>query len=161
MQGCERAPTREGKSPQFRQVGFALKGERVKEGSLGRRTVDPARQALINETPLRVLDAALIIETVAKYFGLEPQVLVGKGRDKQTTLARHISVYLIREETGRSFAAIGRELGGRNHSAILRGYEKVAEQISASPQVRGDVLEIRELLSSLSSQGLRFLPGDR
>ena len=108
-----------------------------------RRTSDPACQALTQTAPPRVRDAANIIETVAEYFGVETQRLQGKGRDKQTALARHIAAYLIREETGRSFAAIGRELGGRHHSAILRGYEKITGQINASLPVREDVLEIR------------------
>jgi len=142
----------------------AHKSIRELEGSLNRvvafakltkapLTVELASQALTefaDATPRRVLLAVHIIETVAKYFELEPQALTGKGRDKQTALARHITVYLMREETGRPFAAIGRELGGRDHSAILRGYEKIAEEINGSPQLRGDVLEIRELLYSKS-----------
>lgn len=142
----------------------AQKSIRELEGSLNRviafakltkapLTVELATQALTefaDAAPRRVLDTAHIIETVAKYFELESRSLTGKSRDKQATLARHIAVYLIREETGRPFAAIGRELGGRDHSAILRGYEKIAEQVNSNPQLRGDLIELRELLYSRS-----------
>jgi chromosomal replication initiator protein len=142
----------------------AHKSIRELEGSLNRvlafakltqapLTVELASQALTEfaeATPRRALDVAHIIETVAKYFELEPQLLAGKGRDKPVSLARHIAVYLVREETGRSFAAIGKELGGRDHSAILRGYIKIADQINDGPQLRGEILEIRELLYSKS-----------
>ena len=116
-------------------------------------TVDLANQALTEvaeTTPKRNIDTAHIIEIVAKYFDLETAALSGKSRDKLTTLARYVAVYLMREEMGHAFAAIGRELGGRDHSAILRGYAKITEEVNANPQLRADVLEIRDLLYSKS-----------
>ena len=117
-------------------------------------TLEVASQALTefpNPGPRRSLSPLAIIGTVAKFFELEPEALEGKKRDKQTALARHIAVYLIREEIGRPFTEIGRQLGGRDHSAILRGYEKIAAEINISPQLRRDVLELRELLYSKST----------
>jgi len=114
-------------------------------------TVEVASQALTDfahAASRRTLTPAAIIEAVAKYFGTEPQALEGKGRDKQTALARHVAIYLIREEIGCPYAEIGRCLGGRDHSATLRGYERISLQMMASPQLRGDVLEIREMLNS-------------
>jgi chromosomal replication initiator protein len=116
-------------------------------------TIELASKALAefpDTTPRSALTPPVIIDTVAKYFDLGPQALGGKRRDKQTALARHIAAYLIREETERSFSDIGRELGGRDHSAILRGYQKIAVEIETSPQLRHDIIEIREKLYSKS-----------
>jgi chromosomal replication initiator protein len=140
----------------------AQKSIRELEGSLNRvvafarltkapLTLELASQALTefpDPGPRRKLRPLVIIETVAKYFELEPDALGGKKRDKPTALARHIAVYLVREEIGCPFAEIGRHLGGRDHSAILRGYEKIATEMNISPQLRRDVLDIRELLYS-------------
>jgi chromosomal replication initiator protein len=63
-----------------------------------------------------------------------------------TVLARHLAIYLIREETECSFNEIGRVMGNRDHSAILRGYEKIALDIDTSPSLRRDAIEIRERL---------------
>ena len=117
-------------------------------------TLEVASQALTEFStpgPRRSLSPLAIIDTVAKYFELEPEALEGKKRDKLTALARHVAVYLIREEIGRPFTEIGRQLGGRDHSAILRGYEKIAAEININPQLRRDILELRELLYSKSS----------
>lgn len=117
-------------------------------------TIKLATQALADlpdSAARRSLAPASIIATVAKYFDLDEQALAAKRRDKQTALARHIAVYLIREETGCSFTEIGRQLGGRDHSAILRGCDKIALEINTSPQLRGDILEIREMLYSKSA----------
>ncbi len=127
-----------------RVIAFA----RLTKASL---TIELATEALTefpNPGPRRTLTPRSIITTVAKYFEVEPEALEGKRRHKQTTLARHIAVYLIREETGRPFTEIGRELGGRDHSAIIRGYEKIASAINSSPPLRADILEIREMLYS-------------
>lgn len=116
-------------------------------------TIELASKALAefpDTTPHRALTPPLIIATVAKYFDLDPGALQGKRRDKKTALARHIAVYLIREETECSFSEIGRELGGRDHSAILRGCQKIASEIDTTPQLRHDVIEIREKLYSKS-----------
>jgi len=143
----------------------AQKSIRELEGSLNRviafarltkaaLTVEIATQALtefLDPAPRRSVSPLKIIRTVAKYFDLEPETLRGKRRDKQIVLARHISVYLIREEIGQAFAEIGKQLGGRDHSAILRGYEKIVNYINISPQLRRDILDIRESLYSKTS----------
>ncbi len=114
-------------------------------------TLELASQALAefpHSAPRRSLTPTVILSAVAKYYEIDPEVIEGKRRDKETALARHIAVYLIREELGQPFAQIGKHLGGRDHSAILRGCEKIALEINTNPQLRHDILEIREFLSS-------------
>lgn len=118
-------------------------------------TIELANKALAefpDSYPHRGLTPPRIIATVARYFDLDPDILMGERRDKQSALARHIAVYLIREETHRSFSEIGRELGNRDHSAILRGYQKIAEEIDTSPQLRRDIIDIRDKLYSESTE---------
>ena len=112
-------------------------------------TLELASKALaeFHETaPRRTLTPQSIIEKTARYFDIEPESLVSRRRDKLTALARHISIYIIREETECSFNQIGKTLGNRDHSAVLRGYEKIALDINTSAGLRRDVIEIRERL---------------
>ncbi len=112
-------------------------------------TLDLATRALAEfheAAPRRALTPQTIIEKTARFYDLEPESLVGRKRDKSTALARHISIYLIREETESSFNEIGRMLGNRDHSAVLRGYDKIAYDINTTPGLRRDVIEIRERL---------------
>jgi len=148
----------------------AQKSIRELEGSLNRviafarltkapLSIELASKALAefpDTTARRALTPPLIIATVAKYFDLDPEALEGERRVKQTALARHIAVYLIREETDNSFSEIGRALGGRDHSAILRGYQKIATEINTSPHLRRDIIDIREKLYSYPDSGERL-----
>lgn len=118
-------------------------------------TIELAIKALVNNSnnsTHRASSLLFIIDAVAKYFDLTPDVLKGRARDRQTALARHIAVYLIKEETDRSFADIGRELGGRDHSVILRSYQKTSSEMENDHQLRSDVLEIREKVHHKASR---------
>ena len=93
-------------------------------------------------------DIKLILQTVADYFNLALEALISKKKDRKTTLARHIAIYLIREEHNCSLTEIGKELGGRNHATILHGYEKIASELSINPNLANQIAEIKGNISS-------------
>jgi chromosomal replication initiator protein len=114
--------------------------------------LEQATQALADIAPERTLRAALtpalVMNTVAAYFGLDPDEIKGNRRTKKIALARQIVMYLLREEGQLRFGIIGRELGGRDHSTVLHGWQKIAHDINVDNQLRRDVLEIKNLLYS-------------
>ena len=96
----------------------------------------------------QALTPELIINTVAEHFKLDPDTLRGKRRDKPIALARHVAMYLLREETQCTWSEIGRELGGKDHKAALYGHHKMATEIDANYALHREVLQIKELLYS-------------
>ncbi len=94
----------------------------------------------------RELSPAQVIETVARHYGLRPEDLRGKSRNQEVAIPRQIAMYLIREEIGTPLAEIGRELGGRDHTTVLYGCEKVAQTIEEDARLRREVLALREKL---------------
>jgi chromosomal replication initiator protein len=93
-------------------------------------------------------DKSRITQTVARYFQLAPEALASKKRDKRTSLARQIAVYLMRKEGSYSFAEIGKELGDRDHSTIVHAYSKITSEMDISPQLRMQVTDIEGNLHS-------------
>jgi chromosomal replication initiator protein len=93
-------------------------------------------------------DIKLLLRTVADYFNIPPEELINKKRDRKTTLARHVAVYLLREGYNCSLAEIGKELGGRNHATILHGYKKIANELSINPTLSNQIAEIKKQLNS-------------
>jgi chromosomal replication initiator protein len=91
-------------------------------------------------------DIKQLLGTVSEYFGIPAEELTNKRRDKKTTLARHVAIYLLREGYSCSLSEIGKELGGRNHATILHAYEKIASALSTNPHLSGQITEIRERL---------------
>jgi len=74
--------------------------------------------------------------------------LISKKKDRKTTLARHVAIYLMREGYNCSLTEIGKELGGRNHATILHGYEKIASELSIKPNLANQIAEIKEKINS-------------
>ena len=87
-----------------------------------------------------------IIAAVAHRFDMEEDILIGRNRSKEIAHARQVAMYLIREETSTSLPKIGSALGGRDHSTILYGYEKINDQLDTNEALRRDVMAIREQL---------------
>jgi chromosomal replication initiator protein len=109
-------------------------------------TPETINKLLTNST--RKQDITLLLHAVADYFNLAPEELINKKRDRKTTLARHVAIYLMREGYNYSLAEIGKELGGRNHATILHGYEKIVNALSINPTLSNQIAEIKEKLNS-------------
>ncbi len=91
-------------------------------------------------TPTRTL------EHVAAFFGMTSADLIGRRRTADIALARQVAMYLLREENGLSLPAIGDHLGGRDHSTISHGVEKIARDIQTSETLRQTITRLREQL---------------
>ena len=96
-------------------------------------------------------DIKLLLQTVADYFNLTVEALISTKKDRKTTLARHIAIYLIREEHNCSLTEIGKELGGRNHATILHSYEKIADELNIKPSLSNQIAEIKQRVNSHKS----------
>jgi chromosomal replication initiator protein len=88
----------------------------------------------------------VIMTTVANFYGIDTEVLTGKRRDKTAVLARQITMYLLRERNHCTLIEIGAILGGRDHTTVLHGCEKIETEIDVNPQIQQSVNEIRRKL---------------
>jgi chromosomal replication initiator protein len=110
-------------------------------------TAEVAEMALGNLIPhRRELPPGEIIQRVAHHFGLKPDQLKGRSRKRDIARPRQIAMYLIREETDASLPQIGDLLGGRDHSTILYGCERVAELLDEDVDLRREVTTLRQHL---------------
>jgi chromosomal replication initiator protein len=89
-----------------------------------------------------------IVQAVSEFYRIDPQVLIGRGRSKDVSAARQMAMFLAREETGASLPQIGEYLGGRDHTTIMHGWERIASQIEQNDRLRREMLAIREVIYS-------------
>jgi chromosomal replication initiator protein len=104
----------------------------------------------------RKQDIKLLLRVVADHFSLSAEELVDKKRDRKTTLARHVAIYLMREGYNCSLTEIGKELGGRNHATILHGYERIASELSINPNLANQIAEIKEKTNPQKGYGAAY-----
>jgi len=95
--------------------------------------------------------AAAIINAVSDYFAIPPDDITGKKRDLKTSRARHIVMYLLRQQNHTNLAEIGRVLGNRDHSTVIHGYDRIAMNIGSDSQLSKSIEDIRLMLRSRGS----------
>lgn len=96
----------------------------------------------------RSISPGQIIESVGKYYGVEVDDLRSKKRDRDIALPRQIAMHILREETDISLVEIGQLLGGRDHTTVMYGCEKIATEINTTSRLRREIMEIKESLYS-------------
>lgn len=87
-----------------------------------------------------------VISTVASYFNLRLSELTGPKRLKQIVVPRQILMYLLRTELKIPLMEIGGFLGGRDHTTIMYGVEKITKLLPESEDLRVDIAGIRKKL---------------
>jgi len=106
-----------------------------------------AETALSNLLPRHSkVTADQILETVALHFDVEVAALRGRSRSQTIARPRQIAMYLMREETGASLPQIGAVLGGRDHTTVLYGCERIADLIEENADTRRHVIALRQQL---------------
>lgn len=93
-------------------------------------------------------DCKLIVQTVAEYFDCSLEQLLGRKRDRETSLARQIAAYLLREKGNYSFTEISNILGNRNHATILHGYKKIANDLGVNSKLKRQISQIKQQIDN-------------
>jgi chromosomal replication initiator protein len=106
-----------------------------------------ARDTLVDLVGRRShISPSQVVETVAKFYNISVQELVSSSRSKELVQPRQVAMYLVRQETDASLPEIGALLGGRDHTTVIHGVERVKERLESEDQLRRDVMSIREQL---------------
>ncbi|MFO7918511.1 MAG: chromosomal replication initiator protein DnaA [Anaerolineae bacterium] len=109
--------------------------------------LETAEKALGHRSqPTRELTIDNILNTVAEYFNLRMDDLTGRRRTRAIAVPRQVGMYLARELTDLSFPKIGEKLGGRDHTTIMHGHDKIEELFDKDDELRQQVLDIKSKL---------------
>ena len=109
-------------------------------------TAKAAMASLATDTRQRRVSIDDVVNTVAEYYRIQVDDLKGKQRDKHIVMPRQVAMYLMRQETDASLLEIGQALGGRDHSTVLHGCEKITREVNENTSLRKEVLAIRQQL---------------
>lgn len=93
----------------------------------------------------RPITIDLITEMVAKEFNLRVSDLKAKKRTASIVFPRQIAMYLAREMTDFSLPEIGRFFGGKDHTTVIYGFDKIKERLNHDEK-------LRNLINRLMSQ---------
>lgn len=93
-----------------------------------------------------------IVVAVGKYFSVPFDEMISRRRPVYITTARFVSFLLSKELTPHTLAAIGRHIGGRDHTTIMSGIHKITIRLRSDAELRKDVEQIRAKLLGYGAQ---------
>ena len=96
---------------------------------------------IISPNEKRVITPELITDIVAEHFDLTPGDIVGNKRNSKVVFPRQIVMYLCRHMTDTTLKNIGQYLGGRDHTTIMNGINKIEAELETSESTR-EVIDI-------------------
>ena len=87
-----------------------------------------------------------LLDAVCRHLDLSPSEITSQKRNRALTYARHIAMYLLREDVGLTYSAVAQFLGKKDHSTVVHAYTQLTRELSFSPSLRADIDAVRALL---------------
>ena len=89
-------------------------------------------QNIISPDKPREITPQLIIDVVCEHFHITKEQMISKSRSNDIAKPRQIAMYLCKNMTGVSLENIGELLGGRDHSTVIHGINKVEAELQTN-----------------------------
>ncbi len=129
----------EGKLIQILQISKAtpdLVNSQLISRYIGSQTAKPQNQGNINQDK--------VIPAINQFFNIQIEDLIGPRRQKELVLPRQIAMYILYEDCKLPFERIGSLLGGRDHTTIMHGVEKIKELQNRDREIQRLLIEVRQ-----------------
>jgi chromosomal replication initiator protein len=112
-------------------------------------TLDIARQQLkdmFSSPKQSNITLDLIQRIVADYFGLSHNDLKGKKRTKAIAYPRQVAMFISREMTEYSTTEVGLEFGGRDHTTVMHGCQRIENRMRTDPTLEPTIQHLIRML---------------
>lgn len=87
-----------------------------------------------------------VIKTICAFYDIKPTQIKGPKRDARLVHARQIAMYILKTELKLTHVEIGNMLGGRDHTTIMYGVEKIEALVSNKGNETAEILGITKTL---------------
>ncbi|HKL80563.1 MAG TPA: chromosomal replication initiator protein DnaA [Mobilitalea sp.] len=112
---------------------------RLKKRELNLLLAEEALQDIISPNEKKIITPALIVDIVAEHYNITPAEIYSKDKSRSISFPRQVVMYLSRRLTDMSVTDIGKILGGRDHSTVLHGYDKINKDIIKDASIHNSI----------------------
>ncbi len=112
---------------------------RLNKCEINLKMAEEALKDIISPGAQREVTPELIIQIVAEHFGLTPQDIASQKRTKEIVYPRQIAMYLCRDMLATPLQTIGSYLGGRDHTTIIHGADKISSDLKKDETLRNTI----------------------
>lgn len=104
-------------------------------------------QNIITPDKPREITPQLIIEVVSEHFQISLDQMISKNRSNEIAKPRQIAMYLCKNMTDIPLDSIGTLLGGRDHSTIIHGVNKITKELDTNENTRNLIETIKKKIN--------------
>ena len=104
-------------------------------------------QNIITPDKPREITPQLVIEVVTEHFNISLDQMISKNRSNEIARPRQIAMYLCKNMTDIPLDSIGQLLGGRDHSTIIHGIKKIADEYESNENTRNLIETIKKKIN--------------
>lgn len=122
----------------IRVVAFAT----INNMSLNMETAIDALKEIMPPPQPKKITIECIQKEVCKYYDLNINEMLSKKRNKQLVYPRQVAMFLCRKMTDASFPLIGDQFGGRDHTTVMHGVEKIDKEAAENQELFTDLQKI-------------------
>ncbi|MGB3533628.1 MAG: chromosomal replication initiator protein DnaA [Microcoleaceae cyanobacterium] len=90
-------------------------------------TVESISPVLTRQESAKESSPEIVLQAVVDVFKVSIEDLKGSSRRREISLARQVAMYLMRQHTDLSLPKVGEILGGKDHTTIMYGCEKISQ----------------------------------
>lgn len=98
------------------------------------------------DTSINTYDFKKVLLTINQYFNIKMADLTGPRRQKGLVLPRQIAMYILYIDCRIPMEKIGNILGGRDHTTILYGIEKIKNNLVEDKEMQRLITEVKSSL---------------
>lgn len=104
---------------------------------------------IINQSKTKTITPELVMEVVADHYSIPVSDIKSSKRNREVAVPRQIIMYLCRKMTDCPLKTIGIAVGGKDHSTISHGIEKIENDLKTDESLKKDLDVIAKKIRAL------------
>lgn len=96
--------------------------------------------------PRKTLAIPDVVDKISRFYDVDSSCIYEKTRRKEVVKPRQIIMYILREDFQVSYPAIGKKMGGRDHTTVIHSCDKIKRDLKTDPELEEEITQIRLLL---------------
>lgn len=111
----------------------------IKHTDVNMEVAEIAIKSIVPDDGIIKITPQKIIESVASYYNISEDEILGKSKQKNIAFPRQVVMYLCKTLTNMNFVMIAKALGNRDRTTVMYGVDKIMETIKADSSLKADI----------------------
>lgn len=96
--------------------------------------------------PRKTLAIPDVVDKIARFYDIDAASIYEKTRRKEVVKPRQVIMYILREDFQVSYPAIGKKMGGRDHTTVIHSCDKIKRDLKVDADLEEEITQVRLLL---------------